>query len=975
MARQNLLIVDGDARNRRVLEVSLRKAGFSITAAESAEEALEYLEHAAPDLIISDTRLSGADGFELCTRIKSDPRWKLIPFIFLTSETAVEDKVRGLELGVEDYLTKPIYIKEITTRVTMLLQRKQHERLERRDTARTKFTGRLADMAVVDLLQTIEISRKSGLITFGTELGEATVWFRDGAVIDAEAGRLQGEAAVYRLLSLGDGDFQLEFKPINRGQAIHANTQALLMEGMRRVDEWGRLMEQLPPLDSVLTVDPGQLDARRADLTSEQVSILRRFDGTRTIIEVVDDSGLDDLVSLTEISQFFFEGLLTPSSGVEAASAEEPASLRLEDWDTPTRPDLPRVQFEPAAELAEEAVEESKLPPPPSYPEPFPQLRPEDDDDVLVPGIPEDSAPRPAFGKTMLSLEEPAAGSTSADVVSALKAQLDAIEHGDRDVFTQGAAAKRPASADTRAIQEADTQRVELHAPELPEPIAEPTAEAPLFPDVAAEQERSAAPASAGPAPIFLPPAEPTPPAGVAPEGGTVPAPSAKPPIRGGTVPAPSATPRPVAASLDTTSPIRTADADPNPADSGPSLARMHIKRLPGGTMPALKEIVPAHDVRSADASAANDAPATRRGIEPMGDQVSPPVGVPRASASGLFDVSSIPDPDPPTIPPYVGDLDEDLGLEGRLDAELGDEEMPPEEPPTVELDTRPDIAGHGGGRVIHAQFPVDIDTVEDDELEYAGELDEGEAVAISKPAHESGPRDETPAEDVEVESDAELGHDDPAAASSARRVPSMPQTPARAPYGLVAGIILAAAVAGFFYGVMDRPDPPSAGPPPEVPAESKRSEQPEPELAESEVEEAVEVPTIDPTDAARIESEIERARHLHENGKPEQAHAVLDGVLEAAPNDASALVLRSSIFIEERKLDDALSAAQASVAAAPDFADGYLALGVIQQERGELASAAEAYRRYLALAPQGIYARSIERQLTRLQTDVSEDG
>ena len=161
MARQNLLIVDGDARNRRVLEVSLRKAGFSITAASSGEEALEFLEHAEPDLLISDTRLPNLDGFALCTKMKEHERWRHIPFIFLTSEKSVEDKVRGLELGVEDYLTKPIYIKEITTRVTMLLQRKQHERLERRDTARTKFTGRLADMAVVDLLQTIEISRKS----------------------------------------------------------------------------------------------------------------------------------------------------------------------------------------------------------------------------------------------------------------------------------------------------------------------------------------------------------------------------------------------------------------------------------------------------------------------------------------------------------------------------------------------------------------------------------------------------------------------------------------------------------------------------------------------------------------------------------------------------------------------------------------------------------------------------------------------
>src|SRR5690606_22761900 len=102
MARQNLLIVDGDARNRRVLEVSLRKAGFSITAAESAEKALEFLDHAAPDLIISDTRLPGGDGFSLCKTIKKDPRWRNIPFIFLTSEKSVDEKVRGLELGVEE---------------------------------------------------------------------------------------------------------------------------------------------------------------------------------------------------------------------------------------------------------------------------------------------------------------------------------------------------------------------------------------------------------------------------------------------------------------------------------------------------------------------------------------------------------------------------------------------------------------------------------------------------------------------------------------------------------------------------------------------------------------------------------------------------------------------------------------------------------------------------------------------------------
>src|SRR5688572_3390605 len=274
MARQNLLIVDGDARNRRVLEVSLRKAGFSITPAQSSEEALEFLDHAEPDLIISDTRLPGRDGFELCTQVKSHERWSAIPFIFLTSAKSIEDKVKGLELGVEDYLTKPIYIKEITTRVSMLLQRKQRERLEKKD-ARTKFSGLLTDMAVVDLIQTIELSRKSGTLHLETELGEATVWFRDGAAIDAEMGRLQGESAIYRLLGQSEGNFEVEFKPVTRRRVIEESTQGILMEGMRRVDEWGRLMEQLPPLDTVLGVETSALQDRGADLSEEQVHVLR----------------------------------------------------------------------------------------------------------------------------------------------------------------------------------------------------------------------------------------------------------------------------------------------------------------------------------------------------------------------------------------------------------------------------------------------------------------------------------------------------------------------------------------------------------------------------------------------------------------------------------------------------------------------------------------------------------------------------
>jgi CheY-like chemotaxis protein/uncharacterized membrane protein len=327
VAKQSLLLVDGDTKSLRVLEVSLKKAGFNVTIALNGADALAKVETAAPDLIISDTKMPEMDGFELVERLKQHAEWTHIPFIFLTAQSDVEDKIRGLELGVEDYLTKPIYIKEIITRVKILLQKKQRESLEdanRRNT-RTKFAGQLADMAVVDLIQTIEISRKSGVIHFKHPDGKrGTLYFRNGKVIDGELGRLAGEEAVYRLLLWNEGEFEVEFKNLRRRDVIELSSQGLLMEGMRRVDEWGRLCEQLPPLDSVFEVDYRELSERLAEIPDEINGILRLFDGRRTLLQVVDDCEFPDLEALNVISKLYFEGLIYDASSDEDHAEPEP---------------------------------------------------------------------------------------------------------------------------------------------------------------------------------------------------------------------------------------------------------------------------------------------------------------------------------------------------------------------------------------------------------------------------------------------------------------------------------------------------------------------------------------------------------------------------------------------------------------------------------------------------------------------------
>lgn len=331
-SKSRLLLVDGDPKSLRVLDVSLKKAGFEVTAATSGREALALLQASVPDLIISDTDLDEMDGFELCRQIKARPDWNKIPFLFVSSRKSIEDKIRGLELGVDDYLSKPIYIKEIGIRVRTALQRAERERMESRREGRTRFAGDLSDVGVVDLVQTIELNRKSGIIHIvNRDNRRGSIFFRDGKIIDAEVGRLSGATAVYRLFSWSEGQFAVEFKQIRRHDVVDTPMAPLLMEGMRRLDETTRLLERLPSPKAVLEVDCRVLAEELAELPDEMNSVLRLCDGTRTLQEVVEDSDQADLEALTAVSKLFAEHILFARAAPDPAGESAPTE-RLARW-------------------------------------------------------------------------------------------------------------------------------------------------------------------------------------------------------------------------------------------------------------------------------------------------------------------------------------------------------------------------------------------------------------------------------------------------------------------------------------------------------------------------------------------------------------------------------------------------------------------------------------------------------------------
>jgi len=313
VTKQNLLVVDADPRSLRVLEVSLRNAGYNVAGCPSVGKAFEILHANKPDLILSDTAFADMNGFEFVEQLRQNSDWAEIPFMFLSSDGSIESKIRGLELGVEDYLTKPIYIREVVARVGIELARQTRAGLTLKSTdARTRFSGSLSEMSVVDLLQTIDVSRKSGVLTLVAADGqEGMISFDSGAVINAMVEDLRGEDAIYRQLLWRDGSFDLEFRQVSLSErTVHRTTQALLMEGMRRLDEWSRLSELMPTFDKVVELDASMLRERLREMPDDQNQMVRLIDGERTIGEVVRAHGGDHVDALRKFVDLYFEGMV-----------------------------------------------------------------------------------------------------------------------------------------------------------------------------------------------------------------------------------------------------------------------------------------------------------------------------------------------------------------------------------------------------------------------------------------------------------------------------------------------------------------------------------------------------------------------------------------------------------------------------------------------------------------------------------------
>ena len=133
-APPKILIVEDKQDNIDLISYFLKPQNYEIQVAMDGETAIEMVTKSPPDIILLDIMLPKMNGFEVCERVKKDPRTRFIPVIMITALKELKDKIHSLEVGADDFITKPFENVELLTRVKSLLRiKKYHDELERKN--------------------------------------------------------------------------------------------------------------------------------------------------------------------------------------------------------------------------------------------------------------------------------------------------------------------------------------------------------------------------------------------------------------------------------------------------------------------------------------------------------------------------------------------------------------------------------------------------------------------------------------------------------------------------------------------------------------------------------------------------------------------------------------------------------------------------------------------------------------------------
>jgi len=300
-----ILIVEDDDHTLELIATVLETNGYEIETQQSGRAALASIKKKTPDLIISDIMMPEMNGLELIKTLKLDPVKSQIPFLFLSAKISVHDRVKGLDLGADDYICKPFMMEELLARVKSRLRINNELQIARRSEG--ELSGDLSIFPVIDLIQILKLEKKTGEIRVMDKTLKAEIRINSGEIVDVSYGDYSGLKAFRSIIAIQKGRFSFLSSETMFEEKIKLNTQELIVESARQLDEFRFAISKIPPLDQIYETNQPIL---LKDLSADNKTVLDLFDGRQKLENIIKNSPIVDVETVRSIRHLITEGLV-----------------------------------------------------------------------------------------------------------------------------------------------------------------------------------------------------------------------------------------------------------------------------------------------------------------------------------------------------------------------------------------------------------------------------------------------------------------------------------------------------------------------------------------------------------------------------------------------------------------------------------------------------------------------------------------
>jgi len=233
----HVLIVDDNPLIRDLICRGMQPHCEVISSTDGADALLKSIDN-PPDLIVSDFRMPGLDGRQLFEKLRGREGTRNIPFVFVASRGDIEEKLRpAVGGGVEEFIPKPFFVADLVRQVKKIVDRLHLEKMQKHAARPGVIQGRLEEMSVTELMQSLEMGQKSCRLRLRRNGEEAELYFVGGQCKHAHLGAAEGDSVAYQVIGWLDGEFEIEFGATSDRETTTLSTTGLLMEAMRLMDE------------------------------------------------------------------------------------------------------------------------------------------------------------------------------------------------------------------------------------------------------------------------------------------------------------------------------------------------------------------------------------------------------------------------------------------------------------------------------------------------------------------------------------------------------------------------------------------------------------------------------------------------------------------------------------------------------------------------------------------------------------------